>query len=105
MCVSVILQILRQYTWDNMQNKSKYCVVGHITIRPTGGVFFFGVRIWLVMTFNYPVLRIRVKGQVLGSVNSNHNHNPKHIYNPNLTLILTLTLNLPWPYHHTNRNP
>ena len=26
----------------------------------------FGVRIWLVMTFNYPVLWVRVKGQGLG---------------------------------------
>ena len=25
--------------------------------------FFFGVRIWLVTTFNYPVLWVRVKGQ------------------------------------------
>ena len=25
-------------------------------------LFFFGVRIWLVMTFNYPVLWVRVKG-------------------------------------------
>ena len=25
--------------------------------------FFFGVCIWLVMTFNYPVLWVRVKGQ------------------------------------------
>ena len=44
-------------------------------------VFFFGVRIWLVKTFNYPVLWVRVNGQVLGSVN--YNHNPKHIYKPN----------------------
>ena len=65
------------------------------TIRFSGAWLrvFFGVRIWLDMTFNYPVLWVRVK--VLGSVNSNHNHNPKHIYNPNLTLILTITLNLP----------
>ena len=26
-------------------------------------VFFFGARIWLLMTFNYPVLWVRVKGQ------------------------------------------
>ena len=25
--------------------------------------FFFGARIWLRMTFNYPVLWVRVKGQ------------------------------------------
>ena len=30
----------------------------------TGSSFFFGVRIWLVRTFNYPVLWVRVKGQV-----------------------------------------
>ena len=62
---------------------------------------FFGVHAWLVMTFNYLILWVRVRVKVLGSVNSNHNHNPKHIYNPNpnptLTLILTLTLNLLLP--------
>ena len=67
--------------------------------REPAASFFFGVYSWLVMTFNYLILWVRVK--VLGSVNSNHNHNPKHIYNPNpnptLTLILTLTLNLLWP--------
>ena len=41
---------------------------------PRAASFFFGVRIWLGMTFNF---KGRVK--VLGSVNSNHNHNPKHI--------------------------
>ena len=68
-----------------------------------GGVFFFGVRMRLGMTYNYISfcgLGSRVRVKVLGSVNSYHNHNPKHIYNPNpnptLTLILTLTLNLPW---------
>ena len=42
---------------------------GEVSIFPpvdrAGGarLFFFGVRIWLVMTFNYPVLWVRVKGQ------------------------------------------
>ena len=31
-----------------------------------GSGFFFGVGIWLVMTFNYPVLWVRVKGQGFG---------------------------------------
>ena len=31
--------------------------------RRTGRVFFLGARIWLRMTFNYPVLWVRVKGQ------------------------------------------
>ena len=31
-----------------------------------GGVFFSGVCIWLGMTFNYPVLWVRVKGQGYG---------------------------------------
>ena len=44
---------------------------------------------WLVVTFNYLILWVKVLGSV------NYNHNPKHIYNPNsdpnhkLTLIIT----------------
>ena len=34
-----------------------------VVVRMAARVFFFGVRIWLVMTFNYPVLWVRVKGQ------------------------------------------
>ena len=44
--------------------------------------FFFGVCIWLVMTFNYPVLWVRVRVKVLGSVNSK-NKNKKFIVDPN----------------------
>ena len=58
---------------------------------------FFSVCKSLGMTFNYFIWLVRVKVEVLGSVNSTHNHNPRHIYNPNRNPnpILTLTLNLP----------
>ena len=42
----------------------KYYANGiHSGLTPPGWVFFFGARIWLRMTFNYPVLWVRVKGQ------------------------------------------
>ena len=34
----------------------------HSGLTPAG-VFFFGVHAWLVMTFNYLILWVRVKGQ------------------------------------------
>ena len=49
------------------EEPSSRCVIKttgrpEVTCRPAG-VFFFGIRIRLRMTFNYPVLWVRVKGQ------------------------------------------
>ena len=42
--------------WDIMY-------MGYVLRLMQAASFFFGARIWLRMTFNYPVLWVRVKGQ------------------------------------------
>ena len=47
---SFIFQVSHPYFWISDNDEP-------------GCVFFFGVRAWLLMTFNYRILWVRVKGQ------------------------------------------
>ena len=50
--------------WQTVQRCIVQCDADCKWLQPgSGRAFFFGVRIWLGMTFNYPVLWVMVKGQ------------------------------------------